>query len=261
MTFKRIRTGAFTLIELLVVIAIIAILAAMLLPTLTKAKAKAGQAACRSNLKQLGYAMMMYCGDFNDAMPGQASISRQGYQNADWIYWRLPQYGPYPPVTMSPIVPHLGRITTNYQNCVLRCPLDKDDSHRKLAGPPHGPYVYSYTLNSHDLVNGVNLGMSSFFDGPDPLRPTIALLFKLTSVRAPAQKIMLAEEQSSRNPGESLGQGKIINDGRWCPASPPGPDGITARHNGKGDVSFADGHVETIDPRKALDPMYTDPTY
>ncbi|MCX6927736.1 MAG: prepilin-type N-terminal cleavage/methylation domain-containing protein, partial [Verrucomicrobia bacterium] len=62
------RTG-FTLIELLVVIAIIAILAALLLPALSRAKMKGQEAACRSNLKQMGLGFIMYLNEHGKTFP------------------------------------------------------------------------------------------------------------------------------------------------------------------------------------------------
>jgi prepilin-type N-terminal cleavage/methylation domain-containing protein/prepilin-type processing-associated H-X9-DG protein len=63
------RVRAFTLIELLVVIAIIAILAAILFPVFAQARAKGRQAACLSNEKQIGNAIMMYVQDYDEVMP------------------------------------------------------------------------------------------------------------------------------------------------------------------------------------------------
>src|SRR5882762_4595043 len=156
----RRRRRGFTLIELLVVIAIIAILAGLLLPALSRAKAQGSQAFCINNLKQLGYGMMMYIGDNQDVFPGTGSRGQFGYHKEDWIYWRT-NTAVYPPVEKSPIAIHIGTVTSN----LFRCPLDRIDKTRE-SGPPHGPYLYSYSLTSV-FENNVNYGMASVFDGPD----------------------------------------------------------------------------------------------
>jgi prepilin-type N-terminal cleavage/methylation domain-containing protein/prepilin-type processing-associated H-X9-DG protein len=207
------RSG-FTLIELLVVIAIIAILAAMLLPALARAKDKAQRTKCLNCVKQLQLGWMMYCDDNNDFIPpnNPGGTPNTPGQEA-WVYGNV----------QTALDAEGIRLGAMYKYCpalpTYVCPTDKWVVSRGSVVQP--------TTRSFSMVSAMNRPGTKSMTIRDP---------------KPAKALVFVEEQEN-----IVGQpGDFINDGniglREYPQINWG-DLPAQRHRGA-TVSFVDGHVE-----------------
>jgi prepilin-type N-terminal cleavage/methylation domain-containing protein len=241
------RRSAFTLTELLVVIGIIAVLIAILMPALSKARAAANRTVCLSNIRQLGMGILMYCNDNSGYFPTCAFWSdgvAYKAENDDWIWWEANRN-----LNDSPIAKYLAASGMALQR-VLRCPSDTIEGRKAAPGivPGQGPYLYSYNMN---IALGANV-----IEGPQYSRS------KLNQWRAPSKKIMITEIYEPFNTGPGWGYGDSLARRHGTGPSPfaPGTTGITDGLEGANvSTCFIDCHVEPVDEKFACNVYQIEP--
>lgn len=223
---------AFTLVELLVVVAVIGILAALILPVLSRAKHKGQGTYCLNNLRQLQIGWVLYSDEHEQQLAPNSDREQAGKDAAHpswvagWLRTDNQAGGKYDSTNVALLVGtnyaafgSIGQYTREAK--LYRCPADK--STVTIEGAVH-PRVRSMSMNTY--VNGNGKWQLSEF-----------MTFRhMTEIMAPADTWILMDEREDS-----------INDGCFAVAMSANYgiiDYPASYHNGAGALSFADGHAE-----------------
>jgi prepilin-type N-terminal cleavage/methylation domain-containing protein/prepilin-type processing-associated H-X9-DG protein len=257
----RFALAGFTLVELLVVIAIIAILASLLLPTLSKAKYSAKNTVCKNNLRQISLGVTLYATTHGSFPSFPSFIPNAGGLPGWWSQLELPlTYNDWRFVAPN------GASSTRILAGIFRCPLNMgpivtasySDASGRMVGtfqtlfPSFTAYGYNF-FGSH---NGLGLGLGG------PIW-TVQKAAPESAVRAPSDMIALGDAfLRSRNPTlDAL----MSDEGIIAPATyygsaidypskktPPKMQPGFKAHHGRANRAFVDGHLESEDLRRTF---------
>jgi len=241
----RQRGRGFTLIELLVVIAIIAILAALLLPAISRAKDGAVATSCRNNLRQLALALTMYVGD--EGIYPSAKTDERGLY---WDQWKvaLARYVAKGPEMMTASGVYMDSPT-------FKCPSKKGarvkltDEQAAMFGQRYAELSTSYAYNgygSDDWDGRRDRGLFGALSVNGSFVPT-----RDTQVVAPANMITFADGFMRAGNRVLPGTDVLLRGDNWIlgAVDASGEEAARMRHMGKANVVFGDGHAELLPNR------------